>query len=243
MIGGFIITGNAPKPVILRGLGASLVSAGIAANLLLADPVLELHGASGLIDQNDDWKDSPQRSQFEGTPFQPTDDHESVIVATLSPGAYTLILSGKNQTAGIGLVEIYDTNQLINSQLANISTRAFVQTLDNVVIAGFVLGNNVNASRVAVRGLGPSLANFGVTNVLADPTLAMHNANGTVMIANDNWIDDPVSAAQLFVNGLTPPNASESGIFVSLPPGQYTVILAGKNSGVGVGLVEVYNLR
>jgi hypothetical protein len=243
MIGGFIITGNAPKPVILRGLGASLVSAGIAANLLLADPVLELHGASGLIDQNDDWKDSPQRSQFEGTPFQPTDDHESVIVATLSPGAYTLILSGKNQTAGIGLVEIYDTNQLINSQLANISTRAFVQTLDNVVIAGFVLGNNVNASRVAVRGLGPSLTNFGVTNVLPDPTLAMHNANGTVMIANDNWIDDPVSAAQLLVNGLTPSNASESGIFVSLPPGQYTVILAGKNSGVGVGLVEVYNLR
>ena len=243
MIGGFIITGSAPKPVILRGMGPSLVSSGLAANLLLADPVVELYGASGLIDQNDNWKDSPQRSQFEGTAFQPPDDREAVIVATLPPGPYTLVLSGKNQTAGIGLVEIYDRNQLINSQLANISTRAFVQTQENVVIAGFMLGNNPNPSRIAVRGLGPSLASFGITNALADPTLVLRNANGTITISNDNWIDDPVSAAQLFANGLAPQNGLESGIFTTLGPGQYTAILAGKNGGIGVGLVEVYNLR
>lgn len=243
MIGGFIITGNAPKPVILRGLGVSIVSSGLPAALLLADPVLELYGPSGLIDQNDNWKDSPQRSQFENTPFQPLDDRESVIVATLQPGPYTLILSGKNQTTGIGLVEIYDRGQLVNSQLANISTRSFVQTGDNVIIAGFTLGNNANSSRIALRGLGASLANFGVTNVLADPTLQLYNSNGTLLVSNDNWIDDPLSAAQLFANGLAPQNALESGIFTTLGAGQYTAILAGKNGGVGIGLIEVYNLR
>jgi hypothetical protein len=243
MIGGFIVTGNTPKPVILRGLGPSLTSSGLAPSLLLADPVLELHGSSGLLDQNDNWKDSPQRSQFEGGPFQPSDDHEAVIVGTLQPGAYTLILSGKNQTTGIGLVEIYDTNQLVNSQLANISTRAFVQSQADVMIAGFMLGNNPNPCQIAVRGIGPSLASFGITNPLADPTLELHNANGTIMISNDNWTDDPVSAAQLTANGLALQNVNESGIFTSLAPGDYTAILAGKNGGMGVGLVEVYNLR
>ena len=196
-----------------------------------------------MIDQNDNWKDSPQRSQFEGGPFQPGDDREAVIVATLQPGAYTLILSGKNETAGIGLVEIYDTDQLVTSQLANISTRAFVQSQADVVIAGFMLGNNPNPSQIAVRGIGPSLASIGITNSLADPTLELHNANGAIMISNDNWTDDPVSAALLTANGLAPQNTNESGIFTSLPPGDYTAILAGKNGGIGVGLVEVYNLR
>jgi hypothetical protein len=243
MIGGFIVTGNVAKPVILRGIGPSLTSSGLAAGMLLADPVLELHGPSGLIDQNDNWKDSPQRSQFEGGPFQPADDREAVIVATLQPGAYTLVLSGKNQTTGIGLVEIYDTDQTVDSQLANISTRALVQTTDNVTIAGFMLGVNNTASQIALRGIGPSLASFGISNVLADPTLELHNANGTIMISNDNWTDDPVSAAQLTATGLAPQNPNESGIFTALPPGDYTAILAGKNGGVGVGLVEVYNLR
>jgi len=140
-------------------------------------------------------------------------------------------------------VEIYDTNQLVNSQLANISTRAFVQSQADVMIAGFMLGNNPNPCQIAVRGIGPSLASFGITNPLADPTLELHNANGTIMISNDNWTDDPVSAAQLTANGLALQNVNESGIFTSLAPGDYTAILAGKNGGMGVGLVEVYNLR
>jgi hypothetical protein len=94
-----------------------------------------------------------------------------------------------------------------------------------------------------VRGLGPSLSQFGLSNLLADPTLELHNANGTTMISNDNWTDDPVMATQLSINGLAPQNGHESGIFAMLPPGQFTVILAGKNGGVGIGLVEIYNLK
>jgi len=245
MIGGFIIRGNINKPVLIRGLGPSLANSGVPAANVLADPMLELRGPNGaLITSNDNWKDSPQRSQIEGTPFEPEDDHESVIVATLAPGAYTAILSGVNQTMGVGLVEIYDTNQAIDSDLANISTRGFVQVADEVMIGGFVLGGNNNATRIAVRALGPSLSSFGLANLLQDPTLELHNANGTIMMSNDNWMDDPVSAAQLTANGLALSNPMESGLFTDLaPPGQFTAIVAGKNGGIGIALVEIYNLR
>jgi hypothetical protein len=245
MIGGFIITGNIAKPVVLRGLGPSLAGAGIPAGSVLNDPVLELHGASGaLITMNDNWKQSPQRAQIEGTVFQPTDDREAVILATLPPAAYTVILKGVGGTSGVGLVEVYDNNQAVDSALANISTRGFVQTGNEVMIGGFTLGGNSNPTRIAVRALGPSLSQFGISNVLADPTLELHNANGTIMVSNDDWQSDPTSAAQLTANGLALPNPKESGIFTSLaPPGQFTAIVAGKNGGIGIALVEIYNVK
>jgi hypothetical protein len=164
-------------------------------------------------------------------------------MATLPPAAYTVILKGVNNTTGIGLVEVYDNGQAVDSELANISTRGFVQTGNEVMIGGFVLGGS-NATNIAVRALGPSLTNAGLNNVLADPTLELHNADGTIMVANDNWQDDPASAAQLSANGLAPQSNLESGIFTSLaPPGQFTAIVAGKNGGVGIALVEIYNVK
>ena len=245
MIGGFIIRGNLPKPVVLRGLGPSLVNSGITAGSVLNDPVLELHGSSGaLITSNDNWRESPQKSQIEGTVFQPTDDRESVILATLPPAAYTVVLKGAGGTSGIGLVEVYDNNQAVDSDLANISTRGFVLTGNSVMIGGFTLGGNNNPTRMAVRALGPSLTAFGLSNVLADPTLELHNANGTIMVSNDDWQSDAASAALLTANGLALPDPKESGIFTSLaPPGQFTAIVAGKNGGIGIALVEIYNLR
>lgn len=244
MIAGFIITGNVPKPVVLRGMGPSLVSSGLPAASLLQDPVIELHGSNGaLIASNDNWKDT-QKAQIQGTIYEPTDDREAVIVATLPPAAYTVILRGLNQTTGIGVVEVYDNNAAVDSTLANISTRGFVQTGDSVMIGGFVLGGNNNSTRIAVRALGPSLTAYGLANVLADPTLELHNQNGTIMVSNDDWLSDPVSAGQLTANGLALPDPKESGIFTALaPPGQFTAIVVGKNGGIGIGLVEIYNLR
>jgi hypothetical protein len=217
----------------------------VPAATVLNDPFLELHGPNGaLITSNDNWKESPQRSQIEGTIYQPTDDREAVILITLPPGNYTAILSGVGQTSGIGLVEVYDNNQAVDSDLANISTRGFVLTGNDVMISGFILGGNNNPTRIAVRGLGPSLTTSGLSSVLADPTLELHNVNGTIMVANDDWQSDPVSAAALTANGLALPNPKESGIFTSLaPPGQFTAILAGKDGGIGIGLVEIYNLK
>jgi hypothetical protein len=245
MIGGFIITGNVAKPVVLRGIGPSLTGAGIPAASTLKDPVIELHGSSGaLITSNDNWKDSPQKSQIEGTIFEPSDDSEAVIMATLPPAAYTVILKGVNETSGIGVVEAYDNNLAADSDLTNISTRGFVQAGNEVMIGGFILGGNNLPTRIAVRALGPSLTSAGLSNVLADPTLELHNANGTIMISNDNWQDDPVTEAALTANGLALSDPKESAIFTSLaPPGQFTAIVADKNGGIGIALVEIYNLK
>ena len=243
LIGGFIISGNAPKTVAVRGIGPSLGALGIPD--ALADPILELRGANGaLLLQDDNWQDDlAQAAQLIALGLALQHPNESGFVITLQPGSYTAILSGNNGGAGVGLVEIYDTNQAANSQLANISTRGFVQTGDNVMIGGFILGGNDSNTRVAVRGIGPSLAQAGLSPVLADPTLELHDGNGTLVISNNDWQDDPVSASQLSFYGLAPQDPAESGIFQSLPPGLFTAILAGNNGGTGIGLVEIYNVH
>jgi hypothetical protein len=241
MIAGFIVTGNSNKAIVLRGRGPSLAAFGISDPLV--DPMLELHAANGsLITSNDDWKDS-QRSQIEGTIYQPSEDRESVILATLAPTAYTTILTGKSNTAGVGIVEVFDNNQAVDSQLGQISTRGLVAGGNDVMIAGFILGGGQGPTHIAIRGIGPSLGQFGIANPLSDPTLELHDGNGATLIANDNWNDDPVSAGQLTAHGLALSNPKESGIFTLLPPGQFTAILAGKNGGTGIGIVEAYNLQ
>ncbi len=241
MIGGFIITGNDAKTILLRGIGPSLANVGLTN--VLDDPVLELHGSNGaLILQNDDWRDT-QEPQIQGTGLQPSVDREAAVIATLQPGAYTGILTGKNQGTGVGLVEFYDTNPAANAQLRNLSTRGLVQSANSVMIGGFILGGHTGTTRIAIRGIGPSLSQSGLSNLLANPTLELHDGNGTTLISNDNWGDDQASAAELAANNLALQNSLESGIFTTLSPGPYTAILAGKNGGTGIGLVEVYNLQ
>jgi hypothetical protein len=197
-----------------------------------------------LLAHNDNWQDdSAQASQLSSLGLAPKHPNESGIVATLQPGtSYTVILAGKNNGTGTGLVEVYDINQAAGSQLANISTRGFVQTGVNVMIGGFILGGGNGGNSIAVRGLGPSLSQSGLSRVLADPTLELHDSNGALLASNDNWQDDPAAAGQLMTHGLAPQNSLESGIFVSLPAGAFTAIIAEKNGGTGMGLVEIYNV-
>jgi hypothetical protein len=241
MIGGFIITGNTPKKVVIRGLGPSLAGFGITD--FLADPTLELRSSSGaLLQQNDNWKDS-QQAEIEATSLQPSNDRESAIVATLVPGNYTALLTGKGGTTGVGTVEVYDANIAADAQLANLSTRAFVQTGNNVMIAGFTLGKGTAATDIAIRGIGPSLSNAGLSNVLADPTLELRDSNGALLISNDDWQSDAVSAAKLTAHGLALSNSKESGIYTTMAPGQYTAIIAGKGTGTGIALIEIYHVQ
>jgi glucose/arabinose dehydrogenase len=243
MIAGFINTAGAAKKVIVRALGPSLRQAGVPN--ALADPVLELRAGDGsLITANNNWKDNTAQQQQDITNnhLAPSNDLESAIVSTLQPGNYTAIIRGQGNTTGVGLVEVYDVDRTSSSRLANISGRASVQTGTNVLIAGFIVGNNIGAAKVLVRAIGPSLAQAGVTNPLSDPTVELRDNNGALIRANDNWQDDPSQAAQISASGLAPANAQESAIATSLVPGTYTAIVAGKNGGTGVGLVEVYNL-
>jgi len=242
-IDGFIITGTASKHVLLRAIGPSLTQSGISG--ALADPVLELHGPVGFTTiTNDNWRDDDvQEALIIASGIAPTNDLESAIDASLNPGAYTAVVRGKNNTSGVGLAEVYDLSQAASARLANISTRGFVQTGNNVMIGGFILGGNSGNAQVAIRGIGPSLSQFGLSGVLADPVLELRDQNGMLLVLNDNWMDDPVSAAQLTANGLALQDAHESGILASLPPGAFTAILAGKNGGTGIALVEIYSLQ
>jgi hypothetical protein len=242
IIGGFIITGNVPKKVAIRGVGPSLATSGLSD--VLADPTLQLFDSDSSLMQNDDWQDDPaQAAQLAALGLALPNTKESGIVATLPPGNYTVLVAGKNQTTGIGLVEIYDADPGAASQLANISTRGFVRTGDNVMIGGFILGNGTGSANIIVRALGPSLSHFMLPDFVADPTLELRDANGALLIANDDWQDDPASAAQLIAYGLQPSDPVESGIFASLAPGAFTAIVAGKNGDVGSALVEVYNVH
>ena len=240
-IGGFIITGSAPKRVLLRALGPSLKAFGLTN--YLANPVLELHGGPLGTVVNDNWKDDPaQKSQIESAGLAPTDDLESAIDATLNPGSYTGVVRDKTNSSGIAVIEVYDLSTAAPAKLANISTRAVTSSGNNIVIAGFTLGNQQGDDRMAVRGIGPSLANAGVTNFLPNPTLEVHSADGTLVAANDDWKQDPAQAAALSSAGLGLTNDLESGIVKKLPPGAYTALLIGANNSSGIGLIEIYDL-
>jgi hypothetical protein len=249
LIAGFIVTGTDSKKVIIRGIGPSLQGVGAT----LSDPVLELHQGNTTLATNDNWKTRPdgtsQQAEVEATTIPPKNELESAIVTTLNPGTYTAILGGKDSGTGIGVVEVYDLDQAANSELANISSRGFVDTNDNVMIGGFIVGG-VNAdgkATVVVRALGPSLVSSGLQGVLADPMLELHDNNGGTVATNDNWkINDQTQQSQesaVRATTLPPSNDSESAIVTTLVPGNYTAIVRGKNGGTGIGLVEVYNLH
>lgn len=238
LIGGVIITGTDPKRVILRAIGPSLVQASDGA---LADPVMGLYQGDTLIAANDNWRDT-QPGEIEETTIPPTNELESAIVQTLTPGFYTAVMAGKNGGTGIGVIEAYDLNTAANSKLGNIATRGFVGAGDDVMIGGLIAGGNGSAdTRVLIRAIGPSLASAGITGALQDPTLDLVDGNGNVMHANDNWQESQQS--EIAATTIPPGHAAESAIIATLPPGNYTAIVRGTNGGTGVALVEVYNVQ
>jgi hypothetical protein len=211
----------------------------------LLDPVLELHGPGTFATRtNNNWRDT-QENEIQATGIPPTSDVESAILVTLNPGSYTAIVRGNGNTLGVALVEVYDLNQEVDSKLANLSTRAFVSTGDNIVIAGFLLSDASPdvSDRIIVRGIGPSLAPgiLPTSAVLADPTLELRDSSGTLLASNNDWQDNPVQAAEITAAGLAPGHIREAAIAATLPPGLYTALLAGVNGGTGIGVVEIYD--
>jgi hypothetical protein len=228
------------KRVIILAKGPSMNTGGDPVPGRLSDPTLELHAGNGnLMTSNDNWKDSPDRAEIEASGVAPTDDRESAIIRTLVPGVYTGVLSGKDNTTGIALIEIYDLDAN-KSILANISSRGLVDSGDNVMIGGFIAGNQTADTQVLVRGLGPSLQG-NVPNPLGDPVLELHNSNGATLEINDNWKDSPNRSA-IEASGLAPSNDLESAILATVSPAGYTAILRG-HAGSGIAVVEIYNIR
>ena len=233
LIGGFIVTGTQSKQVIVRAIGPSLPFPG-----KMLDPTLELHDSSGvLIGFNDNWTQSANSAAIAGSGVAPADANESAILMSLTPGSYTAVVSGARQTSGVAVVEVYDLDGAANSKLANISTRASVQTGDSVLIGGLIVVGG-SAMDAIVRAIGPSLP---VPGALADPTLELRDASGTLLASNDDWRSTQQTA--ILATGVAPTRDAESAIVATFSPGSYTAIVRGANGTTGVAVVEVYQLN
>jgi hypothetical protein len=254
LIGGFIVTGNASKKVIVRAIGPSLTQYHVPN--ALQDPTLELHDHTGaVIASNDNWMNASNKQDIINSGHAPSNDLESAILTTLAPGNYTAIISGKNGTTGNALIEVDDLGTCFdtscNAELGNISTRGLVQTGDNVMIGGFIVDGDT-AATVIVRAIGPELSAppFNIPNALQDPTLELRNGTGALIASNDNWqhtiiggIITQDQVQDIIHSGHAPTQASESAIIADLPAGNYTVIVRGKNNTTGIALVEGYVLQ
>ena len=236
MIGGFIVDGIVPKKVALRAIGPSLGAAGIGG--AMADPFLQLLDSSGaIVASNDNWNVAGE--EISSYRIAPSDGQEAALVATLAPGAYSAIVSGKNGSTGVALFELYDLDPALG-RVANISTRSRVESGDNVMIGGFIL-TGTTASEVIVRAIGPSLTAQGVGDVLSDPILEIYDSNGNLIDSNDNWRSS--QEAEIIDTQIAPTDDRESAIVVSLTPGPYSSIVRGADGASGVALVEVYALN
>ena len=238
-IAGFIIAGTAPKELLVRALGPSLAQFGVAG--VLEDPALEIHDQSGaILAADEDWQ-ATQKDAISATGLAPEDTAEAAIKITLPAGSYTAVMSGQSGATGVGLIEVYDLAPDSESKLANLSTRGFVGTQDNVLIGGFIVGGTDNFSKVIIRALGPSLSSLGVSDALGDPLLELHDANGGLIEVNDSWLQ--TQEIDLEAAGLAPSDAREAATLLWLTTGNYTVVVRGADGGSGVGIVEMYPVQ
>ena len=240
MIAGFTVWGSQSKTVIVRVLGPTLGSFGVAN--VLSDPTLELHDSSGAtIATNDDWQIGSQTSQISSSGYAPNNSNESAIIATLAAGAYTAIVHGYNNSTGAALVEVYELDTL-STRLSGISTRGQVGTDQNVLIGGLSISGSTS-KKLIVRALGPCMASppFSLSGTLSDPTLELHDSSGNLLASNDDW-SSGTQAAAISASGFQPPNAKESAIIVTLASGNYTAIVRGANNSSGIALVDAYDL-
>ena len=235
LIAGFQV--GSEQQVLVRALGPTLTNFGVTG--AVADPTIALYNGSGaLIATNDNWKDTNQTA-IASTGKAPPNDKESAILSSLSPGSYTAIVSGKNNTTGVGLVEAYGVVPPgVESLISNVSSRGLVGTGSNVMIGG-VYRRRLPPLQIIVRALGPTLTQFGINNALANPTLELHDGNGNLLAFNDNWQDTNQTAIQ--ATGFAPPNSNESAILAVINLGaSITAIVRGKDNTTGVALFDVY---
>jgi hypothetical protein len=234
MIGGFIIGGSTPKTVVVRARGPSLSAQGVPG--VLANPLLQLFSGQTQIAVNDNWQEAANAAQLQASGFAPADAMESAILVTLSPGAYSAIMTGVGSTTGVGLIEVFELDHP-EVPLLNIATRARVLTGDDVMIGGFIIQGDAPQT-VVVRARGPSMRAQGVADPLANPVLQLFSGQ-TQLAVNDNW-QDAANASQLQASGFAPADALESALLVTLNPGAYTAIVTGAGGTTGVGIVEVF---
>ncbi len=253
-IAGFVITGapGSTEQVLIRGVGPTLEEFNIA--VPLPQPVLTLFDSSGAqIATNTDWSTSSNAAQisaaaasagaFSLAPDTPGIQADSALLINLSPGAYTAQVTGLGGTSGIALAEVYEIGAS-SANLVNISTRAMVGVGASVEIAGLVIQGTQPAT-VLIRAVGPTLSQFSLTGVLAQPTLSIADSSGNTIATNTGWSTNANAAAiaseTTAVGAFALPQGSaDCALLLTLPPGTYTAIVSGVGGTSGIALVEAY---
>lgn len=247
LITGFV-TAGAAKSILLRGIGPGLAQYTNAP--VTADPVLDLYAGASTspLQSNDDWGGTPELSAAFarlGAFALPLASKDAALLTALPPGVYSAQVHGDGN--GLAIAEIYDadTANLPLGTITNLSARTQVGTGDAALVAGFVIAGT-GRKTLLIRGVGPTLAGFGVSGVLADPRLDLYAAGGGAPIqSNDNWGGDATLAAAFAQSGafsLASPSSKDAAMLVTLNPGAYSVVLSGVNNTTGVGLVEIYEM-
>jgi hypothetical protein len=238
LIAGFIIGGSAAKTLAITATGPSLAPFGIANFLANPEVTLVRSSDQAIIATNDDWQSDANHAQLQASGFAPGDPREAGLYVTLSPGAYTAIVSGKDGTTGVSVVGVFEVDHP-EIPLANISTRGDVLTGENVMIAGLIVQGS-GPQTLAITATGPSLGAFGVTNALANPTLTLVRSSDQSVIATNNGWQTAPNASQILASGFAPADPRESALMVTLDPGAYTAIVQGPTGNTGVSVVGVF---
>jgi hypothetical protein len=256
LIEGFTVQGPAgsTKKIIVRAIGPSLTPFGVTD--ALPDPTLEIHDSNNnnaIVARNDNWQTTQvggiitadQSAEIGASAYKPGNNFESAIIANLAPGSYTAVVAGAGtNNIGTAVVDAYDMSPAASAKLVNIATRGLVQPGDKLMTAGFIIQNG--PVKALIKGVGPSLVGFGVTNALPDTTLQLRDPNGFLLLENDNWkvrsSDGSSQQAEIEATQLQPTNQLEAAFVTTLQPGQYTAQLRGKPESTGIGVIQVYFL-
>jgi len=253
-IGGFVVSGPNSKRVLIRAVGPTLTTQGLAASEVLADPTIDVYKGSAVIDKNDNWRDNANAADITATAAQigasslaASDTNSAALLIDLQPGVYSFVVNGKNATSGVVLLEVYDADGGGTTKFVNIATRAYATTGNGVAIGGFVISGN-GSKKVLIRALGPTLTKQGIETgeVLMDPTIELHQG-ALVLESNDNWGTNANAAEILSTGsriGASPIDSSDttsSALLLNLQPGVYSFIASGKSGSSGIVLVEIYD--
>ncbi|MFM7749164.1 MAG: hypothetical protein ACKPB0_01935 [Opitutaceae bacterium] len=250
LILGFAIAGSEPRPVLVRGAGPALGAFGVSGALTATS--LQIFSSGGtLVAGTEGWgRDAGAAAVQTGAfPFT-SGSADSAALVTLSPGVYTVQVGGSSAgtaasaRSGIALVEIYDAGSGDGARLVNVSSRGPAAAGNGALISGFVLEGGAGA-RVLLRGVGPAMAQFGATNTITDPSIALYDSAGQLLGGNDNWVSslpDIASAALRAGAFALPAGSKDAAVLATLPAGVYTIQVSADSSSSGSALLEIYEV-
>ncbi|PTX91566.1 immunoglobulin domain-containing protein [Opitutus sp. ER46] len=257
LVAGFVISGSANRNVLIRAVGPTLSK--LSVKEPIADPKLSLYQGSTLLKEVDNWSSEANAADIAAAAKRtqafelPNPSKDAALYVNLPPAIYTVMVTPAAGSHGVALVEVYDGDDLTGTDqphLANISTRGWVGTGEDVLVAGVVVSGNT-PKRVLIRGIGPRLTDLGVNQgALADPILTLRDSE-KVIATNDNWGTQTsgLSADEITVRSMPTgafgllPGSKDAVLLLTLEPGLYTAILSGKGDTTGTGMIEVYEVN